>query len=195
MQHYKNSKNYYWKPLNEIRKIFNFDDLLYNVLLAADMDEIINLCEVNKNTYKICHRKEFLEAKFAQLGWEVSPIDYGISVYLSNLYRLAKLTIVFLHRSSFNKIYINNIWVKYAKELNNFLYQNIHMVYPTSFKGDMIYELVNLFLTSYIIEYHLNQRTKRNKNTTSLIVLDKVLKDIEKKEIYTTYVQPGYIYK
>jgi hypothetical protein len=40
------------------------EPLLYNILLQADINDIANLCLVNKQTYNICCNKQFWVEKF-----------------------------------------------------------------------------------------------------------------------------------
>lgn len=196
--HIKTSaSSYYWKPLNEMRKAFIFDDLLYNVLMAADMDEALNICETNKKAHKICHSKEFLVAKFYQDGWYGEEYTYENFVHFAFLYKVSKLTMNFLKRSFVNKIYIDyedsGLWLKYEKGLNNFVTKSNRMNYPKEYNADenVLLSLVDIFSRPgiYRVEYNLNQHTQVHKHANNIKALYELLNNITQEDIYTTYVQ------
>ncbi len=75
------------------------DDMLYNVLLQADLDDISNLCYMNNKSEQICHNQHFLNNKFDLLPFNIyKPIAYNFNnlLYINWLVKLSIKLIYFM---------------------------------------------------------------------------------------------------
>ena len=81
-------------------------DMMYNILLQADINIIRQLCQINKSTNEICNSEHFWLTKFKQDGLEgiVNFNDLETYSYL-DLYQMSIDT----QKDAFNILHINKI--------------------------------------------------------------------------------------
>lgn len=85
-----NDKNKLIIPIEE-RQYIN-KDMLYNVLLKADIDDLPSLCYIDKMSNQICHDKHYIKNKFEQLPFKIQKsLSYTFKnlMYVNHLIKLA----------------------------------------------------------------------------------------------------------
>ena len=92
--------------LKKMNTVFTMDETLYNTMLFLDIENIKNLCLVNKRAYAICNNAAFWKDKFSHEGLFFLPSlieEMGLSWI--ETYEEIKL----MYKRSKEVLYINHI--------------------------------------------------------------------------------------
>ena len=110
------------------------NDMLYNVLLQADLNDMINLCYINNTSEKICHDRYFLKNKFDLLPFNIyKPLLYTFNnlLYVNDLVKLSIKLIDFMKQIDGIRVDFLNLrgkdedYINIIKKFNPSLYNKL----------------------------------------------------------------------
>ncbi len=168
------------------------NDLYYEILLNSDIEDIDNLCMINKSFNNICQSKYFWIDKFNKdklplIKKHNKTVDWVIE-YKKVLYVINRVNNVLMDLNNHDKTIIN---LKYVKQDISFLYDNNHI------ENYLPYDLIITFKNNeYFMEYREVHSANRyaaryyNNNPTTIKILNEnEIKDLLIKLFYITYKQ------
>jgi hypothetical protein len=122
-------------------------DMMYNVLLQADIDDMLNLCNINNTSQKICHDRHFLNQKFDLLPFKIyKPISHTFNnlLMINQLVKLAIKLINFMKHTDGIQLDFLNLdgedkdYIIDIKKFSPSLYNKIITI-----SNDLTYEGIN----------------------------------------------------
>ena len=147
----------------DIDEFVIIDDLLYQILLQTNINDMENLCMINKNAIKICHNKHFWIEK---LNKDYINYDLPLPTTIRGIIKMIKETLAIKIAQSIIDVYAQHIYIEFDNDIiplyNLFKIPLNMIVDPTLFKKVSIF-ITKILNNTWTLRFAGTYKDKRKK--------------------------------
>lgn len=171
------SLNYFQNQLDEYQKLNLNDDVLYELLLKADVKTLPSLCHLNKKTHSICESKEFWHHKASYPFFiDNGNLQNKIQEYIllekaeDNVFNLMQDIANLLNKKKVTEDYYKNMLINISSDLlNNHAYFNKKLQALLAWDNIPLKEFKQKIMLLWIEFFYINDQDQLNRISQYLL--------------------------